>query len=187
MPDPSPSLVALLPGSPGRWPFAGHVRGRALHGDLSLAWAGRVGGSLPPEDAWEGAEALREALRTADVAGASRAADPARAASDVVWAALRSLPAALLAREDLSFLLVGVVSGRAFVTGCGLETVLAETPSGWVSAALAGAPLLTEPGLPASPAPPQPPHRSGARYLGVPPGIPMPAPDRIELVCGVHR
>jgi sarcosine oxidase len=50
-----------------------------------------------------------------------------------------------------------------------------------------GAPLLTEPGLPASPAPPQPPHRSGARYLGVPPGIPMPAPERIELLCGVHR
>jgi hypothetical protein len=180
-----PPLVALLPGSAGRWPFAGHVRGVGVAAEAgSVAWAGRVGTGLPPEEAWEAAEALRDcfAAWTLELGYATTSSH----ALTRLWPHLRALPARWATRADLCFVAAAHDGARMLLTGVGLDGVLVETGSGWVVAALSGSPLLGETGLPAHDPAPQPPLRTGARVIGLPPGAALPAADKLDLACGLH-
>ncbi len=173
-------LEVWMPGSPGRWPFAGHVRGSWSGGPVQLAWAGRVAHSALPEEAWEAAQSLRDAL--AGVTGDGRFDVIARA-----WAAVDQLPERWRAREDLSLLFAAVDPAGVLLSATGLAGVFVESPSGWVAAALSGSPLFTEPGVPARPPVPQPSLRAGTRFAGLCKDMPLPRPADIALSCGVRE
>ncbi len=169
-----------MPGSPGRWPFAGHVRGRWEAGPVRLAWAGRIAHSALPEEAWEAATALRDVLGS--VVGDGR--------FDVInqaWAAVDTLPERWKTREDLSLLLAACDPAGILLSSAGMAAVYVESPAGWVAAALSGSPLFTEPGAPARPPVPQPSLRPGTRFVGLCKDMPLPKPADIALSCGVRE
>ncbi len=176
MPD---AIDVWMPGSPGRWPFAGHVRGRWESGAIRLAWAGRIAWCALPEDAFEAAEALRDVLST--VRGDGRFTAIASA-----WAAVDTLADKWKSRGDVSLLFAAVDPAGIVLSSTGLEAVWVEGHSGWVAAALSGSPLFTEPGAPERAPVPQPPLRPGLRFLGLPPGIALPKPADMALACGVR-
>lgn len=167
-----------MPGTPGRAPFAGHVRGVRRAGGVTLAWAGRLAAAVGPETGWEAAEALRTAL-AAVVPGARDAWLRA------TFTALRGLDARWLGREDLSLLLVAADADGARLTGVGLAEVRVRTATGWTSALPRTSPALTEPGpLPDAPAI-EAPLRGGDTWIGLPPGIAFPTGDWARA-CGWH-
>lgn len=169
-----------MPGSPGRWPFAGHVRGRWESGPVRIAWAGRIAHSALPEEAWEAATALRDALGT--VTGDGRFDVISRA-----WAAIDQLPERWKTREDLSLLLVASDPAGILLSSAGLTAVYVESPAGWVAAALSGSPLFSEPGVPSRAPVPQPSLRPGTRFVGLGKDMPLPKPADIALSCGVRE
>lgn len=182
-----PVLTVLMPGSPGRWPYTGHVRGRwrRSDGSLSLAWAGRIAATCGPDEAWQGAEALRTAL-AAGLAGIG-AGTGLVSALEAVWRPLAALPAPLVAREDLSLLIAGEGPEGVRLVGCGLASVWVEGAGGFVGAVLVGSPLLGEPGLPSGAPPPEPPQRAGRLFVALPPGLTLPDRARLDAACGVHE
>lgn len=165
-------MRALLVGTPGRAPFAGHFRGRVARGPVSLCWAGRVKASHPPEAAWDAAEAARDALAPlADAPAADRFA-----LVDAAWAALRTLGA-----PDLSVLLVAADEEGVVVAGSGLVEVRGDGKR----VAAPGHPLYDEPGVRDRPGyfhPPEP----AADWVGVPVGARW-ANTPIELLCGARE
>ena len=187
MSEPAPTaLTALMPGSPGRWPYAGHVRGqwRRNDGTLALAWAGRIAASCGPEEAWQAAEALRASL-AAGIASIGAAANAATAL-DLMWLPLATLPPPLVAREDLTLLIAPDGADGVRLIGCGLASVSVEGAGGFVGAVLVGSPLLGEPGLPAVAPTPEAPQRAGRRFIALPPGLTLPDRARLDSACGVH-
>ncbi|MSP56439.1 MAG: hypothetical protein EXR69_12685 [Myxococcales bacterium] len=168
-----------MPGAPGRWPFAGHVRGRWESGPVQIAWAGRVAHSALPEEAWEAAEALRDVL--AGVVGDGRLDVLARA-----WSAIDTLPDRWKSREDLCILLAARDPAGTVLSGAGLTAVLVEGQTDWVAAALSGSPLFTEPGAPARAPVPQPSLRPGFRFVGLPKEAILPKSGEIAAACGVR-
>lgn len=178
-PEAVAAVEVWMPGNPGRWPFAGHVRGRWAEGGVRLAWAGRIAWSALPDEAYEAADALRDAMAT--VRGDSRFTVIAAA-----WAAVAALPERWRAREDLSVLFAAADADGIVLSSAGLTGVWVEGESGWVAAALSGSPLFTEPGVPGRAPTPQPPLRAGARFVGLPRDIALPRPADIALACGVR-
>lgn len=168
-----------MPGTPGRAPFAGHVRGVRAAGGVTLAWAGRVAAAAGPEIGWEAAEALRTVL--AAVAPGARDAW-LRAA----FAALRGLEPRWLGRDDLSLLLVAADADGARLIGVGLAEVRVLAGTGWTAALPRTSPTLAEPGpLPDAPAL-EAPLRAGDAWIGLPPGVPFPTGDWARA-CGWHQ
>ena len=176
----SSPVVVWMPGSPGRWPFAGHVRGSWESGPVRIAWAGRIAHSALPDEAWEAAEALRDALKS--VTGDGRFDVITRA-----WEAVATLPERWKTREDLSLLFVASDPAGNLLSAAGLAGVYVESSSGWVAAALSGSPLFTEPGAPARPPVPQPSLRPGNHFVGLCKDMPMPKPADLALSCGVRE
>lgn len=168
-----------MPGSAGRAPFAGHVRGARDLPGLRVAWAGRIAATAAPEEAWDAADALRDVVAAATEAGGDRASVTA-----AIYEGLRALPARWRDRTDLS-LLVAVADEQGIgLAGCGFAQVLVETSGGWLAAALPGSPLIGEPGLPDAWSAPQPPLRTGTRFLGLAADTAVPLdPAR---ACGVR-
>ena len=181
-----PALTVLMPGSPGRWPFSGHVRGRWRRADagLTLAWAGRISATSGPEEAWEAAEALRAAL----AAGLPEITPTTSTtgALEGLWRRLGTLPPALVAREDLSLLIAAEGAEGIRLVGCGLASVSVDGVGGLVGAVLVGSPLLGEPGLPVAAPPPEPPQRAGRLFVALPPGLALPDRRKLDDACGVH-
>lgn len=164
-------MRALLVGTPGRTPFAGHFRGRAAAGGATLTWAGRVRGAHAPSEAWEAAEAARDAL-----AGLPTAPDVDRfALVDAAWEALRGLGAA-----DLSVLLVASDADGVVVAACGLGEVRAD---GKV-AVPAGHPLCDEPGVRDRPGYFHP-EGPVTDWVGVPVGLAWRA-ETLTTLCGLR-
>lgn len=178
-PEAVAAVEVWMPGSPGRWPFAGHVRGRWAGSGVRVAWAGRIAWSALPEEAYEAADALRDALAT--VQAETRFDAVAR-----IWAAIAELPERWRTREDLSILIAAADAEGIALSAAGLTGVWVQNDSGWVTAALSGSPLFTEPGVPARAPTPQPPLRSGVRFVGLPRDIALPRPADIALACGVR-
>ncbi len=168
-----------MPGTPGRWPFAGHVRGRWEAGPVRIAWAGRVAHSALPDEAWEAATALRDAL--AGVTGDGRFDVISRA-----WEAVAKLPERWKDREDLCLLFAASDPAGVMLSATGVTGVFIEGATGWVAAALSGSPLFTEPGVPTRALVPQPPLRPGFRFLGLPKDMAMPKPAEVPMACGVR-
>ncbi|MSQ02922.1 MAG: hypothetical protein EXR71_13690 [Myxococcales bacterium] len=164
-------MRALLVGTPGRTPFAGHFRGRATAGGGTIAWAGRVRGAHAPGEAWEAAEAARDAL-----AGLSSTVDADRfALVDAAWAALRQLGAA-----DLSALLVAGDAEGVVVAACGLGEVRADG----AVAVPAGHPLYDEPGVRDRPGYFHP-EGPVTDWIGVPVGLAW-RTEALTTMCGVR-
>lgn len=162
-------MRALLVGSRGRSPFAGHFRGRVTGGSASLAWAGRLKGSAAPETAWSAAERARDVL--SGLMGADRFA-----LIDQAWAALRSLEGG-----DLSVLLVAKDEEGLSLAACGL----ADVRVGGQSVAPAGHPLFDEPGVRERPGYFHP-ELAGEDWVGLPVGMTWPQGDIAEL-CGARK
>lgn len=163
------NVRALLVGTPGRTPFAGHFRGRVHRPGASLHWAGRVRGSHDPEAAWAAAEAARDVLDELD--GADRFA-----LIDAAWAALRTLGA-----DDLSILLVASDDGGTAVAACGLVEVRADG----APVAPPGHPLYDEPGVRERPGYFHP-EAAGTDWVGVPVGARW-AAGPVSSVCGARE
>lgn len=161
-------MRALLVGSPGRSPFAGHFRGRLERGGASLAWAGRVKGSAAPEEAWAAAEAARDVM--AAVSGEDRFG-----LIDGAWAALRTLE-----RADLTVLLVARDPEGLSVAACGL----ADLRVGGEPVAEAGHPLFDEPGVRERPGYFHP-TVSGEEWVGLPVGLKWPS-GSVAVTCGAR-
>ncbi len=179
MPEPG-AVACVMPGTPGRWPFAGHVRGRWEAGPVQIAWAGRLAHSALPDEAWEAAQALRDVLAT--VTGDGRFDVIARA-----WAAVGTLPERWKTREDLCLLFAAADPAGILLSAAGVANVYVEaTPGGWVAAALSGSPLYTEPGVPERAPVPQPSLRPGTRFIGLPRDVALPKPKDLALACGVR-
>ncbi len=170
-------MTCLLPGSPGRAPFAGHVRGARDLDGVRLAWAGRIAATASPDEAWLAADALRDVLT--DTTGRDREALIA-----AVGVGLRAIPAALRDRADLSLLLAVADARGILLMGTGFAQVLVDTEGGWLAAALPGSPLIGEPGFPEDWAVGQPPLRTGTRFLGLPTGLAV--PTDAAHACGVR-
>ncbi len=162
-------MRALLQGSPGRSPFAGHFRGRVAEGGAELAWAGRVKGSAAPEEAWAAAEAAREAMTT--VRGSDRFA-----LIDSAWAALRNLN-----RPDISLLLVASDAEGLSLAASGLGDLRLDGEP----VAEPDHPLFDEPGVRERPGYFHPP-RVGNDWVGVPVGVKF-APGDVDLTCGARN
>lgn len=168
-----------MPGSPGRAPFAGHVRGARAEGRLRLGWAGRLAGAAGPEEGWAAAEALRAVIAGVPATGRDAWLRGA-------FAALRQLDPRWLGREDLSLLLVAEDGDGARLTGVGLAEVQVGGPGGWASALPRSSPMLGEPGpLPDAPAI-ESPLRKGDPWIALWPGAPAPGDDW-DLICGWRR
>lgn len=162
-------MRALLVGSAGRAPFAGHFRGRMHSEAASLFWAGRVKGSHGAEAAWAAAEAARDAM--VELAGADRFA-----LVDAAWAALRALNA-----PDLSVLLVAHDDQGLVVAACGLVEVRGDGRR----VAAADHPLYDEPGVRERPGyfhPPEP----AQDWVGVPVGARW-SDTPVDVLCGARE
>lgn len=184
-PESRPPQVGLL-GTPGPWPFAGHLRGR-LHGaGGALSWAGRVAASRGPQVAYQASRAVEAALRQVAHTG-----DRRRVLADA-WLALDGLRSAALGPDrgaDLVLLLVAVDEEGAAISGVGLDHIMgggAELRL-WLRPPH---PLLGPPGLPGA-------QRGALSVDTLPPwliavaadappvtGLTLPAALR---ACGVHR
>lgn len=172
-------MQVVMPGSPGRTPFAGCVRGVRQEGGLTLGWAGRIAASAGPVEAWEAAEALRDTL-------AVIAPGPRDAWLRGVFQALPLLPPRWIDRGDLSLLLVARDADGVRLTGVGLADVLVLVQGAFVPALPRTSPLRGEPGpLPDAPVL-EAPLRDGAVWLGLAPGMPVPDPVGWAAACGVH-
>lgn len=136
--------VSLL-ASPGRRPFAGHFRGKMTVGGISLAWAGRIGYSLPPPEAWAAAQAARTAM-AAWPGGDSRVD-----AIQQAWLCLHRMEARWVERRDLSVLLAAESEEGLALSACGLQMIHERVDSGFRPMLSQEHPLLSEPGLSDSP------------------------------------
>lgn len=161
-------MRALLVGSPGRSPFAGHFRGRTEQGGAVLAWAGRVNGGAAPEEAWAAAEAARDVMAT--LAGADRFA-----LIDGAWGALRTLE-----RSDLAVLLVARDAEGLSVAACGLG----DLRVGGEPVAEPGHPVFDEPGVRERPGYFHP-TVSGEEWVGLPVGLKWPG-GSVAVMCGAR-
>lgn len=124
-------MRVLLLGSPGPFPFVGHLRVTRMDGAVTLRLAARLA-AHDPETGWARVESARNALAT--VAGADRYAIVAAA-----WSALRPFDA-----EDLVVLLLATDPEGTVLTGAGLDAVYADG----APLVPAGHPLLGPPGIP---------------------------------------
>lgn len=183
-PEPSPPQVGLL-GTPGPWPFAGHLRGRRHGTGGALSWAGRIAASGGPQVGYQASRAVDAALRQVAHTG-----DRRRVLADA-WLALDGLRPAALGPErgaDLVLLLVAVDAEGAAISGVGLDRILggAAELSLWLRPPH---PLLGPPGLPGA-------QRGALSVDSLPPwliGVAADAPSVAGLrlqaalrACGVH-
>ena len=138
------TVEAYLLGSTGRRPFAGHFRGRAALDRVRIAWAGRVGSGKSPVEAWQAAEAVRDAL-DAWPGGRNRTDG-----LEQIWLCLHRMDHQILL--DLSVLFAVEDSEGTALSAAGLGMVHTRSPNGLRPMLSAEHPLLSEPGLPDAPA-----------------------------------
>lgn len=138
------SVEAYLLGSTGRRPFAGHFRGRAALDQVRIAWAGRVGSGGSPVEAWNMAEAVRDALATWP--GGRDRTD----GLEQIWLCLHRMERTIL--SDLAVLFAVEDAEGGALSACGLSMVYTRGATGLRPLLSQDHPLLSEPGLPDAPA-----------------------------------
>jgi hypothetical protein len=168
--------AALLFGSPGYRPFAGHFRGHSTVAGVSLAWAGRLGGGLDAPAAWEAAEAARAAM--AEWPGGDHPMDGLSQA----WLCLHRMDGRWHKNRDLSLLLVCSMDDQTMLSACGLSQIFNWTGNGLRPFLPPTHALLTLPGLPDAPA--VFPSTAGTFY-GQIHNVPLIGGD-LDLACGVR-
>jgi len=173
-------MRALLWGTPGRTPFAGHFRGRWAADGAELCWAGRVRASASPEEAWAAAESARDAMAAALGAGWGASSGDSLGADrfaliDAAWAALRTLD-----HPDITVLLVASDSDGVSVAASGLVELRVDGEP----VAEAEHPLFDEPGVRERPGYFHPPC-AGTEWVGVPVGGRWTKGD-VLLLCGTR-
>jgi hypothetical protein len=176
---------ALLVGGGGRFPYNGHFRLRLVSGETVLDVAGRIGASLPPEEAWPGVVSMFKLLRHA--IGIDRVE-----MSRSVWDLLASVPPERLGpREgrDLSLLVVAADPDGVIISGVGLGGLLGLVGARARPVVPPTHPLLGEPGLPQGPPRALAPRMMAPAYAAWCHGDSPPDNDTEDLFarCGVTR
>lgn len=177
---------ALLVGSAGRFPFNGHFR-VSVPGEMGavLHVAGRVGSSVPPEQAWPGVLTLYKALHL--VKGRSRVE-----LSRNLWDLLVTVPPERLGAShgrDLSLLAVAEDPEGLLISGVGLGGLMGVVEPRARPVVPPSHPLLGEPGLPKGPPRALAPRLTAKAYVawchGEPP-VEFRTSDLYEK-CGVRQ
>lgn len=138
-------VETYLLGSTGRRPFAGHFRGRATLAGIQIAWAGRIGSGLSSIEAWESAEAVREAL--ANWPGGHHRTD----ALEQVWLCLHRMERRWLERNDISVLFAAEDKEGPVLSACGLSMIHTRVGNSLKPLLPEDHALFSEPGLPEAP------------------------------------